>query len=377
MENNVRVAREIVTSCLNIEEGENIWISSWDHTIDVASELAFLCRQKGARPFVTLTTENYWMRSLQEIPKTLLETLSPFETATLGQTDVFIFLLGPKTPVDWSKIPPEKQELANVWFLESNRYMDKWRELTRKRSVRMLGVEYCWATKERAQALGLDYEEWKKVMLTGCLVNQQEIAQRASQLAETVRVGQDVNVATPSGTKLKFWLVGREPNVGDSVVSKEDGAKGIVKFLPSGFVEVAADENSAEGTVVYDATVLARGGRGVKNLTLHFKRGEVVEYSAQSGIEDFESYLKSGDGDLSKFAFFGIGLNAGLRHGFTQDDKVLGSVTLGVGGNEDKGGKNRTIGNRHWWGSMTKATLSIDGKTIAPTHLKKTKPQLD
>jgi leucyl aminopeptidase (aminopeptidase T) len=364
MENNVRVAREIVVSCLNIEEGESVWISSWDHTVDLASELAFLCRQRGARPFVTLVTENYWMRSLQEIPKTLLETLSPFETAALEQTDVFIFLLGPKTPIDWSKIPSEKQELANVWFLESNRYMDAWRELARKRSVRTLGVEYCWATRERAQALGLDYEEWKNVMLAGCLANQQVIAQRASYLAEIVRGGQDVNVATPSGTRLKFRLIGREPNVGDSVVSKEDGARGIVKFLPSGFVEVAADEDSAEGAVVYDATVLVRGGGGIKNLTLQFRRGKIVQYSAQSGIEAFESYLKSGDGDLGKFAFFGIGLNAGLRHGFTQDDKALGGVTVGVGANEDKGGRNRTLGNRGWWGSMTKATLSVDGKTI-------------
>jgi leucyl aminopeptidase (aminopeptidase T) len=208
-------------------------------------------------------------------------------------------------------------------------------------------------------------------MLAGCLVNQQEIAQRASQLAEIVRGGQDVNVAAPSGTKLKFRLIEREPNVGDSVVSKEDGAKGIVKFLPSGFVEVAADEDSAEGTVVYDATILVRAGKGVKNLTLHFKRGEIVEYSAQSGIEAFESYLKSGNGDLKKFAFFGIGLNSGLRHGFTQDDKVLGGVTVGVGANEDKGGKNRTLGNRGWWGSMTKATLSIDGKTIVAQGLQR------
>jgi hypothetical protein len=58
------------------------------------------------------------------------------------------------------------------------------------------------------------------------------------------------------------------------------------------------------------------------------------------------------------------GLNTGLKFGFTQDDRVLGGVTIGIGGNEDKGGKNRTLGNRHWWASMTNATVSIDGKTI-------------
>jgi leucyl aminopeptidase (aminopeptidase T) len=206
-------------------------------------------------------------------------------------------------------------------------------------------------------------------MLAGCLVNQQEIADRASKLAEIVRRGQEVDIATPSGTKLKFRLVGREPTVGDSVVRKEDGTRGIVKFLPSGFVEVAADEDSAEGIVVYDAPILVRGGNRIKNLTLNFKHGKTVKYDAQSGIESFESYLKSEDTDSGKFAFVGFGLNTGLRHGFTQDDKVLGGITIGIGGNEDKGGKNRTVGNSHWWGSMTKATVSVDSKTIVADGL--------
>jgi hypothetical protein len=63
---------------------------------------------------------------------------------------------------------------------------------------------------------------------------------------------------------------------------------------------------------------------------------------------------------LGKFAFFGLGLNPGLKHGFTQDDKVLGGVTIGIGGNEDKGGKNKTKGNSMWWASTTQATLQVD-----------------
>jgi hypothetical protein len=71
-----------------------------------------------------------------------------------------------------------------------------------------------------------------------------------------------------------------------------------------------------------------------------------------------------GTGIWAGLPFFGFGLNVGLRHGFTQDDTVLGSVTVEVGGNEDKRGKNRTLGNHHWWGSMTKATVGIDNKTL-------------
>jgi len=364
MEDYRRLAHQIVSGCLNIRQDENVWVHSWDNTTEIASEIAFACREKGAQPFITLITEDYWTRSLLEVPKRLLEILPAHQAAALEKTDAFIFVLGPKNPVDWDKIPPERRELSSLWFIESNKYMDSWRNIAQEHSIRMLGVEYCMATKERAQTLGLDHERWEQVMLAGCLVNQQEIARTASKVANAVKKGRDVSVETPFGTKLKFKLSGREPISGDSLVHKEDGAKGTVKFLPSGFVEVAADETSAEGTVVYNAAIPARGGEKTKDLTLHFKRGEVVKYEAKSGISEFENYLKSCQGDTAKFAFFGLGLNPGLKHGFTQDDKVLGGVTIGIGGNEDKGGENRTSGNRHWWASMTKATVKIDEKTL-------------
>lgn len=362
MEDYKKLARQVVAACLSIREDENVWIQSWDHTIDLASEIAFACQGEGAHPFITLTTEDYWMRSLQEIPRELLETLPTHQAAALEQTDVFIFMLGPRSPIDWNKIPSEKQELANVWYVESNKYLDAWRKIAKKRSVRTLGIEYCLTTEERAAALGLDLTEWKKVMLAGCLVDQDEIAERAARLARKVGGIKEVNIQTPFGTRIKFRLAGLEPITGDSIVSSKDAAKGVVKFLPSGFVEVAADEDSAEGLVVFDVPIRVRGGKNVEGLTLEFSHGKLTKYSAQGGIEAFENYLKPSQGDVDMFGFVGLGLNSGLRHGFTQDDKVLGGVTIGIGGNEDKGGRNRTSGNRHWWASLTKASVEFDGE---------------
>jgi len=364
MQNLTELVRQIVEVCLNVKNGENIWVHSWEHTIDLASEVAFACRQSGAHPFITVVTENYWTRSLREIPKKLLEILPPHEAAALERTNVFIFMLGPRSPIDWNKIPPEKQELANVWYFDSNEYLERWREIAQERSIRTLGIEYCFVTRERAEALGLKYGQWKEVMLAGCLANQKDVAQKALQLANIIRKGHEVHVQTPFGTNLKFKLAGRKPIVADSVVSKEDAADGIVKFLPSGFVEVAADENSADGTLVYDVPIPVRGAKKIRGLTLEFKHGEVAKYSAQAGMDTFESYLKSAQGDVKKFGFFGMGLNPGLKHGFTQDDKVLGVVTFGIGGNEDKGGENRTTENRHWWSSMTHATVQIDREIV-------------
>jgi leucyl aminopeptidase (aminopeptidase T) len=358
------LVRQVLDGCLNVKDGENVWIESWDHTVDLASEAAFACRQRRAHPLITLIVEDFWMRSLVEAPKGFLEILPSHQAAALERTDVFVFMLGPRSPIDWSRVPAEKQELANVWYLGSNPFLDRWRKVARQHSVRVLGVEYCLVTDERAKVLGLEYERWREVMMAGCMTDQQEIARKARLLADLIRKGDEVSVQTPSGTSLNFKLAGRKPSIGDSIVNTEDAVEGIVKFLPSGFVEAAADEDSAEGTVAYDVPVLVGGARRIEGLTLNFSRGRVVKYSAKTGVEAFDNYMKRTQGDADKFGFFGVGLNPGLKYGFTQDDKVLGGITVGIGGNEDKGGKNRTKGGRGWWAVTTQATLKIDEQLI-------------
>ncbi len=77
----------------------------------------------------------------------------------------------------------------------------------------------------------------------------------------------------------------------------------------------------------------------------------------------FGRWLKKGRGDIDRFGFFGFGLNPKLRHGFTQDDKVLGGVTIGFGDNSEKGGKNKSD-PRGFWASMSGAKVTIDDKVI-------------
>jgi hypothetical protein len=55
-------------------------------------------------------------------------------------------------------------------------------------------------------------------------------------------------------------------------------------------------------------------------------------------------------------------LNPNLRHGYTQDDKVLGDVTLGFGDNKTMGGKNRA--SEQWWASVAKPTVTVNGAEI-------------
>ncbi len=131
--------------------------------------------------------------------------------------------------------------------------------------------------------------------------------------------------------------------------------------LPESTIEVSADEDSGKGTVVYDSPGWSPRGR-IEGLTLQVENGRIARYSASSGQDIFDHYIKQLDGDVDRFAFFGFGLNPGLRHGFTQDDKVLGGVTIGFGNNEDKQGRNRAPAD--WWGSIRRSTVHIGERLV-------------
>jgi leucyl aminopeptidase (aminopeptidase T) len=347
--------------CLGLKKEDRVWINSWDHTVDVASHLAWECRNRGFETLLTLQPEELWLRSLQEGPVELLDKLTSQQAAALQETDAYIFTLGPRSPVPWERIPPERLSSATVWFLEQNKFVGEWKRIARRRKVKMLGIEATLATPERAKALGLDSEHWREVMFAGCMADYHEIAALGRKLTSILQAKGEVHIRTPHGTDVKFALDARLVKVADGLATEERAKQGEVVFLPSGVVEVTAKEDSAEGPLVYDRPIYSTSGT-VKNLTLSVADGRITNSNASEGLEVFEKYVETSGRDADRFACFGLGLNPKLRYGFTQDDKVLGAVVVNFGESESKGGKNRA--GRDWWGSMTHATVEINGEAV-------------
>jgi leucyl aminopeptidase (aminopeptidase T) len=283
----------------------------------------------------------------------------------LEETDIYIYTLGPRKPIPWDRIPAERRKSVSVWLdtrYDKSRFAEQWAKVSRKRKVRMLAIEATLATPERADATGLEYEEWKRVMFEGCMADPEVMSSHSESLVSAMGGEGEVWVTTPFGTDLRFRLDKRPVDYSNGLATEEKAERGEVVFLPAGGVEVSAAEDSAEGRVIYDVTIRAEKGP-VQSLSLRLAQGRIKEVSAKSGKEIFErSPLRKRAGDENRFAFFGLGLNPKLRHGFTQDDKVLGGVTIGFGDNRDKGGKNVASGG--WWASMTKATVTISGQKV-------------
>jgi leucyl aminopeptidase (aminopeptidase T) len=300
-----------------------------------------------------------------ETPLELVDNLPAHFVAALEETDIYIYTLGPRKPIPWDEIPAERRKSVSVWLdtrYDKSRFAEQWAKVSRKRKVKMLAIEATLATSKRAEAAGLEYEEWKRVMFEGCMADPEEMSSHSGSLVSAMSGDGEVRVTTPFGTDLRFRLDKRPVDYSNGLATEEKAERGEVVFLPVGGVEVSAAEDSAEGRIIYDVTIRAEKGL-VQSLSLGIAQGRIKEVSAKSGKEIFEtSPLRKRAGDENRFAFFGFGLNPKLRHGFTQDDEVLGGVTIGFGDNRNKGGKNIASGG--WWASMTKATVTISGQRV-------------
>ena len=108
------LAHQLLDICLEVKSGQHVWIHSWDHTIELASQLAWECRKRGCDIFTTIQQEDLWLHSIIEAPAASLDRLPEQMAAALERTDVYIYTLGPSKPVPWDKIPKERRKLVTA-----------------------------------------------------------------------------------------------------------------------------------------------------------------------------------------------------------------------------------------------------------------------
>jgi len=360
----VMLTKQLLDVSLRTKPGQRMWINSWDHTLELASDLAWESKKRNCEVLLTVQPEDLWLRSMIEAPLELVDNLPAHFAAALEETDIYIYTLGPRKPIPWNTIPAERRKSVSVWLdtrYDKSRFAEQWAKVARRNKVRMVGIESTLATPERAESIGLDLEEWRRAMFEGCTADPGEMASQGRALEPLMSGEGQVHLTTPFGTDFRFRLDKRPPDYSYGLATEEKAERGEVVFLPTGGIEVSAAEDSAEGRIVYDP--LIRTGKGeVEDLTFQVAQGRIKQVSARSGKEIFERYLREGTGDENRFGYFGFGLNPKLRHGFTQDDKVLGSTIVGFGHSGAKGGKNVASGT--WWASMTKATVTISGQKV-------------
>lgn len=348
------IAKKIVEESLNITKDDSVVVHSWEHTLDFASSIAHEVQRKGANYLFTADTDLLFLNTMNELSDELMLVPPKLSMHLLDCQTVNISIEGPKDPSIFEKLRADRFGILG----------EKWKayeEKFRKKKIKSLNIQLGLVTPERAKKYGINYNLWMEEMKSALNVSYKELNQFGKQVVDKMSGVKKIHIEGP-GTDITFEITDRTIHVHDGVIDVSDLAKGThFGGLPSGSIEVAPLETTANGRVV--ATLPeALLGEWVKGLDWNFEDGKVTSINAEENIELWNKPYEGGTGDKNRIASLILGINPNAKSGFLHNHIVKGIVGIGIGDNKWIGGNNDAT-----WFSVSfisNATVTLDGKLI-------------
>jgi aminopeptidase len=353
MSNYDALVKNVLSSTLNVQPDDNVIVETWDHGLPIAGAFVYQLRELGARPLLFFEDEQTFWKSADSLPEEKLGKVGEHEWAAIEHSKAYIFIPGPA-------------DLARVWksrskFGASTAYNEEWYERAERYRLKAARIGLGYATQQRARAYKVSLAAWQRMLLAASTVDFTALREKVAKVASMLRNG-TVKVTDPQGTDLSLRLSGREPYQDDCIVDSADLDHGRnVAHIPGGDVLACPDETYADGAVVFDRPALFMG-KWVDRVRLDFKSGLLTNYRARVNADLLKASYEKATGEKNRIAVIGVGVNPKVRTGFPQDSLASGVVTVGIGGNDDIGGANKT--DFYFAGVLTKATLTVDGNAI-------------
>jgi len=347
------LARNVLSSTLSVQAGDDVIVETWDHGLEIASAFVYRLRELGAHPMLLFEREDAFWRSVATLPDDKLGKVGEHEWAALEKAKAYVFIPG---PADFPRLWKNRAK-----FSAATAYNEEWYQRAERYRLKAARITLGYATKQRARAFKLSLAAWQRMLLAGSTVNLNELSDKVRRVSSLLRSG-SVKITDPKGTELNLRLAGREPYQDDCIVDPNDLEHGRnVANVPGGDVLACPDETYADGHVIFDRPAQFMG-KLVGGVEWHFKDGVLTDYSARLNAQHFKTGYDKATGEKNRIAVVGVGVNPKVRTGFLQDSLASGVVTLGIGGNDDIGGANKT--DFYFADVLTKATLTVDGKAI-------------
>ena len=353
MSNYDTLAKNVLSTTLGLQAGDDLIVETWDHGLPIASAFVYQARGLGAHPMLLFEHEETFWKSASSLKEDHLGKVGEHEWSAIEKSKAYVFVPG---PADFMKI---WKNFAK--FRASTAYNEEWYERAKRYRLKGARIALAYATRERAKSYKIQLAAWQKMLLAASSIDYSTLKNKADQIAPLLRSGK-VKITAPNGTDLTLQLAGREPYAEDCIVDANDLDHGRnVANIPGGSISSCPDETKGDGTIVFDRPT-AYMGKWVGGVKFDFKDGTLTNYQARLNAALFKSSFEKATGDKSKIALVGVGLNPKVKSGFLQDSIAEGAVTLGIGGNDDVGGNNKT--DYYYAGVLANATLSVDGNVL-------------
>jgi len=350
------LAKSVVNDCLHITEKDNVAINLYPHNLELAEEIAEECFKRGADVIMSLYTDRFLTSNYRHLSEENLRKPSAYCRGLTEISTAEIFMSGTYDPSVLRTIDPKKLAANNEGENEAHF------PLSRERKIRTLNIGLASVTKPRAKTYGFNYDTWNKMMIAATAVDYGKLAKTGKALVASLRGAKELTVTGPGRTDLTFDVSGRKWYLSDGVVDDEDiRNEDLNDGLPAGTLYVAPLEDSAQGRITFNAGTPLMG-RIVKGLQLSFQDGEAVKFQGNSTTVALKKNWEEGAGDKGRIAYFGIGFNPKAETGYLVNNVACGAVSIGIGGNEFMGGRNKSA--FFHLDTVTGATVKADGRSI-------------
>ena len=180
-------------------------------------------------------------------------------------------------------------------------------------------------TRSLAQQAGMSYEAYCEFVYDAVLRDWATLAEEMQQLKQVLDDGSEVRLVSGDGsTDVRLSVDGR------TAVNSAASVAYDSHNLPSG--EVFTAPTATEGTVHFDVPMTISGSR-IRDVTLHFEDGRVVDHAAAVGESTLTDVLDT-DAGARRLGELGIGMNRGIDRATDNilfDEKMGNTVHLAVG----------------------------------------------
>jgi len=346
-----RLAQILVRHSVKAKRGEIVRISGNELSRPLALAVYREVLRAGAHPLPAIGFEDAGRIFFEEASANQIRHLPPTRLYEAKRIDADIIILAPSNTRQLTHIPPRR-------MADRRKALRPISEMILRR-VRWVLTNF--PTEALAQECDRSLPEYERLYYRAVLQDWPGTARMLGRAKKILEKGSEVRI------------VGKETDITFSIRGRKAIPCAGEYNMPDGEIFTGPVETSAEGRIYFEFPAIA-GGREVSGIRLAFRKGKVVEATAERN----EAYLRemlAADPGACRLGEFGIGANAGVTE-FTRDilldEKMGGTIHLAIGRSyPESGGKNRSA--VHW--DMIKdlrkeGELFLDGKPVLGTgHL--------
>ena len=332
-------AKILVDYSLNIKKGEKVLIQGDVTTLPLMKECYRLILEKGAFPQLKMGCGEIAEILLKSGNDDQIQYVPESSYKTIESVDAVLSLKGSSNTRSLSNIDPAKLKLLAQGQAEYKKlFYGKEAEDKLRWSLTQ------FPTLASAQEANMSYAEYCDFIYGACGILGDgdpvdlwhKVYQKQKKICDSLNTKKHIRIIAKD-TELAMSVEGR----------KWINCCGKVNF-PDGEVYTGPIENSVEGHIRFSFPGIYNGNE-IEDIKLVFKKGKVIQASAEKGEKLLHQILETDEG--AKFVGeIAVGTNYDIKR-FTKnmlfDEKIGGTVHLALGlSYADSGGKNKS--SIHW-----------------------------